>query len=584
MIIKRHIICLLGFLLIASIELSGQPMRIKAVDIYGNSYYSNSDIEALIQFEKKDLASGIWKEKVLEQLREAHRREGYFDMKLDSIKIQISEDSLQAALSFWIDKGDPVIVHSIKFDWGQSKHPEYLRNNLLDIFNLQGERYQERYLENQLDHLLVQSANHGFPLATLKLTNAKLVSDEVFGIQLFYQYEKGVLVTIDTIKFVGNKLTRYQTLLHELRAQTGDVFQHERLIEGYENLQRLDYIRNVSKPVFEFIDDKATVTYQLKENNPNTIDGLIGYTPPKKDEPGSKGTFTGRLELVFKNLMGTGRFVEAFWQKKEDDSQAIRFQYEEPWILGYPFFGGGQFEQIIRDSTYLERDKNLTLRYEPWATLSCDLRGGQKEILPDSLGKALLGLSKSNRWYVALGFNYQTFDVPANPTSGVRYETRLYEGTKFTAETDKSARFQSLWIDVEYVYALRTRQIFFMGLHGRDVKIENSRVPLEDQIRLGGAYTLRGYFEDSFRGHRVAWINSEYRFILSSQSRAFVFCDMGHIERFDDADRLFKTTKIGYGVGLRLETGLGRIGIDYGLGYGDGLLQGKIHVGLQNHF
>ena len=42
--------------------------------------------------------------------------------------------------------------------------------------------------------------------------------------------------------------------------------------------------------------------------------------------------------------------------------------------------------------------------------------------------------------------------------------------------------------------------------------------------------------------------------------------------------------KLGYGLGLRLETGLGIMGIDYGLGQGDGIFNGKVHVGLINEF
>jgi hypothetical protein len=40
----------------------------------------------------------------------------------------------------------------------------------------------------------------------------------------------------------------------------------------------------------------------------------------------------------------------------------------------------------------------------------------------------------------------------------------------------------------------------------------------------------------------------------------------------------------GYGFGLRIETRLGVIGIDYGLGEGRCLTSGLVHVGLTNKF
>ena len=42
--------------------------------------------------------------------------------------------------------------------------------------------------------------------------------------------------------------------------------------------------------------------------------------------------------------------------------------------------------------------------------------------------------------------------------------------------------------------------------------------------------------------------------------------------------------KVGYGIGLRLETRLGLFGIDYGLGEGDRLSNGKVHIRLINEF
>ena len=42
--------------------------------------------------------------------------------------------------------------------------------------------------------------------------------------------------------------------------------------------------------------------------------------------------------------------------------------------------------------------------------------------------------------------------------------------------------------------------------------------------------------------------------------------------------------KIGYGLGINLETALGVLGVSYALGSGDAVNEGKIHFGLINEF
>jgi outer membrane translocation and assembly module TamA len=42
--------------------------------------------------------------------------------------------------------------------------------------------------------------------------------------------------------------------------------------------------------------------------------------------------------------------------------------------------------------------------------------------------------------------------------------------------------------------------------------------------------------------------------------------------------------KYGYGVGIRLETSLGNIGVSFALGAGDSFTQAKLHISLINDF
>ena len=70
---------------------------------------------------------------------------------------------------------------------------------------------------------------------------------------------------------------------------------------------------------------------------------------------------------------------------------------------------------------------------------------------------------------------------------------------------------------------------------------------------------------------------------MGRRSRVFVFWDSGYFMNKQDSEinHLYKS---GYGMGFRLETGLGIMSVDYGLGEGDDLMSGKLHFGLINEF
>jgi len=112
-------------------------------------------------------------------------------------------------------------------------------------------------------------------------------------------------------------------------------------------------------------------------------------------------------------------------------------------------------------------------------------------------------------------------------------------------------------------------------------------IEVGDLYRFGGTNSLRGYRENEFLGSRVAWTNTEYRFLLSRHSFFFGLFDTGYFFLPGDGSKGLSSIehlKYGYGVGIRLETSLGNIGVSVALGEGDSFSQAKLHIGLINNF
>jgi len=132
-------------------------------------------------------------------------------------------------------------------------------------------------------------------------------------------------------------------------------------------------------------------------------------------------------------------------------------------------------------------------------------------------------------------------------------------------------------------------------VHFKGLNTNEKVVPLSDQYKLGGINSLRGYREEEFYGTTVSWVNLEYRFLMEGNSRFFLFTDYGYYERRilsgDSGDfkeisdgKPIRGVRLGYGLGLRIDTKAGLLGLDYGLGKGDSFSQGKIHFGVINRF
>ena len=535
-----------------------------------------------------DLPSA-WPESYLDQLLSWYHSQGYLLARVDSMQTVVSPDSQFVDIDLWLFEGEQVHVGSIDIAGATSVS----KRKLEALLNTRsGHIFDEKVLEQDVEQMLVYLENRGHPLSSVEIQSLSLHRDNgELKMDIILQIEEGPLVTIGSIQVEGNALTKEKVILRESRLKEGNVYNHQEVLSAQERLQKLGYFKSVDEPEVFFVHDEAAITLKVEEGNTNTMDGVVGYSPPK--QKASEGYFTGRLQFAFRNLLGTGRLLEAYWEKKDEHSQAMQFGYQEPWLFGWPFHLGGEFQQEIRDTTYIERTWRFSAKYAPWTSLSIHVEGGRREVLPDSLGSVLYELARTRSWLLSVGIDYNTLDDPINPDSGVRYYTVFTIGKKrnvgsaFLSDQEQwkqSVSTRKIEINAEVALPIFRYHVLYFGFHGIEVRTGDRFVPLSDQVRFGGTRTVRGYAEDAFRGNLVAWVNSEYRYLIGRHSRIFVFADGGIYQRREEGLGLVKGTKIGYGFGIRLETRLGLIGIDYGLGEGDSLMRGKIHVGLVNQF
>lgn len=565
--------------------------KIKKVTIHNSKHFSHKQLIEWFGLKKGQLTPANLNancKRLIEHLQVA----GFYFAKLDSINQQYSIDSTTVNFSVFLDEGERLKV----WDY-QVQGIDSLRGKTNFRLRVKKDRFfSSTDLETDANNLINWLAMQGYAYGQVHVAELSLLNRQKLGsaMKVVLLVEPGRQIRIADIRVYGNKQTKKATILRELPIGAGDLFHPDRFHKIESALTNLGYFKWVNPPRLELLNGgNARVVIELGEGPQNRFDGVLGYNP---GADGKDGFVSGLLNFGFGNLFGTGRELEAKWERRSESTQAFRLRYIEPWVAGFPLQAGFGFEQLIQDSSYIERNIGIDALYRLNETLRLSAGVNFREVSPDSATRFRLGIQPSSSLDLSIGLHYNNLDNILNPGRGVLFATTFTLSRKDIEKSltepqltpQNNVEQKHISLDLAAYIPLWNWQVFALNLHGREVRSVEEIVPIPDQYRLGGARSLRGYREEQFRGERLAWMNIEYRYLLGQRSRLFVFTDIGYIFRRElDAEqniRLIELVKPGFGFGARLETRLGLLGLDYGLGQGDGFSSGKIHISVINEF
>jgi outer membrane protein insertion porin family len=511
---------------------------------------------------------------------EIYRDEGFFSVRVDSIDWPNKNNQ---SIIIYLFEGERFRVDQF-FIFGNE---QFSLNQIRSwIKTKSGEIFRQKQLEVDIQELLNRYSENGFLLAKVEVQKLDLDYENNL-VDIVLNISENKQTPLSQIEIIGNETTKDKVIIRELGIQKGNLLNQEKFSRIPERVRRLSYISLASEPEIKFTPDSlAVVQLEVLEQNSSNFNGVLGYNPKQGNQA---GYVSGQIDLQFQNLLGTGRSFLAFWDKRGPDSQSLRLNYQEPWILGWPINGDFGFYQNVQDTSFVKRSWHLGFKMYLFENISTGIRIGQESVIPDSIGRVLYGLPRSDANHLYLDVGFDSRNHIWNPTRGLMYHTSVDFVRKeidplLPEETIKKQDFQRVSLDLEFIQPLFLRQVLSVGFHGRQVKIGEEQIPIDELYRLGGANNLRGYRDDQFLGSQVAWATLEYRLILERDSRIGLFLDTGYIGRRDFENNWQQLFRLGYGFGLLTKTNLGIIGFDYGLGKGDSFSQGKIHVRLINSF
>lgn len=465
---------------------------------------------------------------------------------------------------------------------------------LAELLNIQaGSVLDLNYVKERLKEIETLYLKQGYILVSFP--DVHMTEDGTLHIMV----EEG---TIEDIKLVGNEKTKDHVVLRELRFRKGQPFNKFLASRSMERLYNLGFFEDVNMKLLpgEGSSHSVIVEIDMIEQKTGIVTVGAGYS--------NSDGIVGMVEVGDSNFRGTGDKVNVHWEfGGSGRGKNYQFSYTRPWIndkgdsLGFSLYNRiYQYDDF--DATgntvaeYQKRKKGWNLT---WGRVSDEYRTNYlnfestKEALNSGInpGPVMQNVDKETqkKWATAIVNNfgrtnsmtfthvYDSRDNYFNATKGKRFSCSLQWGGhglggnfdfyKFTAE----GRFYKQ-LGNGHVLALRLMGGYISG-----------HISYSDLFSLGGANNLRGYEDDQFKGDKMYAATLEYRLPIAKKVQGVLFTDVGSTWGIDRGQIPWykddRSIHFSAGVGLRLQTPIGPVRLDYGYGK-----KGKFHFSFGTQF
>jgi outer membrane protein insertion porin family len=418
--------------------------------------------------------------------------------------------------------------------------------------------------------------------------------------------------TIESVDIMGNKKTKDYVLLREMKSKPGAYFNTKTLHDDIVKIWNLDVFESVQPPQREPGSQvgKINVVIPVTEKKTGNFNVGVGYS--------SRSKLVGKIELMDSNFRGKGQGLNLLWETGTSGGIGGPSSYEigfhEPWIdknhtslsvnafnkLLYRFSntilgGNGDFN----GRTYSERRKGGTLGFSrPFNQFTrgfVTFRGETVETsnltsLTDvDVGRFLGQSGPVQSGTFRLVNNTRDFD--RDPGTGLYKSMSLEMGRSNVTEHTMGAG--NLIVDTPVEGPFGKLQFDLRGYWSKGGRKENPNdkrttiaarllagvstgdLPFFEQFFMGGAESLRGYREDRFWGTKMVLASLEYRRPVAQSMTGVLFVDCGDAwggpDRYKPMGGAELTQHSGFeanfgaGIGMRVNTPIGNLRLDYAL-------------------
>ncbi len=361
----------------------------------------------------------------------------------------------------------------------------------------------------------------------------------------------------------GNNKTQDYVIARELKIKSGDILDMNVLNQGLRRVLMLGYFDEVSRDLQDTDDpDKVNLVVTVTERKTGVFTGGAGYS--------SAEGFIGYVDVADQNFLGRGQQVNIRWEFGQKRNN-YNVGFFEPYLNENGLFMGFNVYNRLSRDRIRRLDDGTEQKYDYHRT-GGDITLGQpiSEYTKASLRLKIenyenttsedVTLERGNLRTLRLQTVTNTTDHPFFPTTGIKNILSAELGGYFLGGDKDFTKYQA---DLsKYMQVGSNGQTLAVRVHTGFI---SGDAPDQELFFVGGSETVRGYKFGDFIGEKTITINGEYRFPITDIIHGVVFVDTG--SAWDRSERMsLSDLHTGYGVGVRLDTPIGVLRLDYGIG------------------
>lgn len=223
-------------------------------------------------------------------------------------------------------------------------------------------------------------------------------------------------------------------------------------------------------------------------------------------------------------------------------------------------------------------DPDYTDKHEKWEDEHKQWEIDKKKVASDKIAESEEAIKKSTGRTNSITFThvYDSRDNFFNATKGKRISVSAqWGGHGLGGDFD----FYKVSGEGRFYKGLRNGNTLALRVMGGYI---HGNIAYGNLFSLGGSNTLRGYEDEQFKGKKMYAATLEYRFPIAKKIQGVVFTDVGSAWDVGGSMPWYadsRSINYAYGVGVRLQTPIGPIRLDYG--HGD---QNKFHFSFGTQF
>lgn len=425
---------------------------------------------------------------------------------------------------------------------------------------------------------------------------------------------------VEGFKVKGNVKTKDYVVTREMKLKKGEPFNAKAARRSMQRVYNLGYFEDVNIKLNPGREPNGVeVEISVVEMNTGTFGIGAGYS--------NADGFVGMVSIGDKNFRGIGDKINLRWEFGGEDNKNYDFSYTRPWLDDKETSATINLYDITNEYADYNIDGDEIARYDKkrrgqeitfsrrthnefisnYITIKNrdDIYKGEadgyegdsnqyyenKFFEKNDKGEIINKSDKYESWMpeTAAERRKENFGVTRSITFGRVYDSRdniydPHEGKRIGYSVEWAGGmggdfdFTKWTADWRYYFRAGGESVWAFNL---GAGYASGDMPLSQRFTMGGSDTLRGYEDDQFRGNSMLKATLEYRFPIVKKVQGVLFTDNGyawdkrHEDEFD-----MGLLKNSYGVGLRINSPLGPVKLDYGYGE-DG---GKFHFSFGGQF